>query len=121
MCFMGWLYEVLSTIFVLIIPYLKQKHEIHNTYLTYPVIMFVAIPGVHILNDEDTKAVIYEEGWFGVVKLMLGIYTQSPEENRPTRRNIIVRQNHLEPRNNQNVSNRNQFEMVSFSRTSRKK
>ena len=121
MCFMGWLYEVLSTMFVLILPTLKQKYEIHNTYLTYPVIMFVVIPGLHILNDEETKAVIFREGWFGGVKLMLGIYTQSPEENRPTRRNITVRQNHLEPRNNQNVSNRNQFEMASFSRTSRKK
>ena len=86
MCFMSWLYEVLSTIFVLILPYLKQKHEIHNTYLTYPVIMFVVIPCLHLLNDEDTKAIIFQEGWFGGVKLMLGIYKQATEESRPTRR-----------------------------------
>ena len=74
MCFMGWLYEVLSTIFVLIIPYLKQKHEIHNTYLTYPFIMFVAIPGVHILNDEDTKTVITEKSWYNGIRHALGMY-----------------------------------------------
>ena len=121
MCFMSWLYEVLSTIFLLILPYLKQKHEIHNTYITYPVIMFITIPGLHILNDEDTRAVIYREGWFGGFKLMLGIYTQSQEENRPTRRNKNVRLNNLEARNNQEVSHRNQFEMVSFTRNSRMK
>ena len=83
---MGWLYEVLSTILVLILPSLKQKHEIHNTYLTYPVITFVVIPGLHLLNDEETKAIIFQEGWFGGVKLMLGIYKQATEESRPIKR-----------------------------------
>ena len=77
--------------------------------------MFVVIPGLHILNDEETKAIIFQEGWFEGVKLMLGIYTPTAEENRPTRRNRNVRQNNLGPRNNQDVSNRNQLEMVSFS------
>ena len=83
--------------------------------------MFVAIPGVHILNDEDSKAVIYQEGWFGVVKLMLGIYTQDAEENIPTRRERTVGQNNLERRHDQELSYRNQFEMVSKSRNSRMK
>ena len=83
--------------------------------------MFVAIPGVHILNDEDTKAVIYEEGWFGVVKLMLGIYKQDPEENISTRRKRIVGQNNLDRRHNQDLTDRNQFEMVSKSRNRRMK
>ena len=81
--------------------------------------MFVAIPGVHILNDEDTKAVIYQEGWFGVVKLMLGVNTQDPEENMPTRRERTVEQNNLERRHDEKLSDRNQFEMVSKSRNSR--
>ena len=118
---MGWLYEVLSTIFALIIPYLKLKHEIHNTYLIYPVIMFVAIPGLHILNDEDTKAIIYQEGWFVIVKLMLGIYTQASEENRATRRERTVEQNNLERRHDQELPNRNQFEMVSTAGNSKMK
>ena len=75
--------------------------------------MFVAIPGVHILNDEDTKAVIYEEGWFGVVKLMLGMHTQGPEEKIPKRRERTVEQNNLVRRHDQELPDRNQFAMVS--------
>ena len=74
MCFMAWIYELIATLSALLTPYLK-KHGIPNLYYPDAIIMFVVIPFVHLMNDEDTKSIILEENWYQGLRHMLGIHT----------------------------------------------
>ena len=71
---MSWLYEMTGIIFSALTPIL---HAYGLSYLYYPdvILMFVFIPLTHIMNDEDTKSVIAEEGWIKGVGHMIGIRT----------------------------------------------
>jgi hypothetical protein len=75
MCFMGWLYELLSTVSTLITPFL-HKHGIPNVHFIDAIIMFLVIPFLHLLNDEDTKGIIFRENWYQGIRHMLGIYNE---------------------------------------------
>ena len=72
---MGWLYEILSIIIAILSPILL-KHGIPNVYFIDAIITFLVIPLIHLINDEDTKAIIYEESWYQGIRHMLGIYNQ---------------------------------------------
>ena len=88
MCFMGWLHELLDFIFIAIIgPILKYKYSFTNTYFCDVVMMFVVIPFLQILNDDDTKEIIYQESWLHGIKFMFGIYKPQPENNTPNYEN----------------------------------
>ena len=76
MCFMGWLYELLSIVSIIMSPFLL-KHGIANVHFIDAIIMFLVIPFLHLMNDEDTKAIIYEENWYQGIRHMLGIYTEA--------------------------------------------
>ena len=41
------------------------------------IITFVIIPSVYLMNDEDTKKIIYKEGWYLGLRHMLGIHNQT--------------------------------------------
>ena len=73
MCFMGWLYELLSIGSILITPFL-HTHGIPNLHFIDAIIMFLVIPFLHLMNDEDTKGIIFEENWYQGIRHMLGIY-----------------------------------------------
>jgi hypothetical protein len=73
MCFMGWIYELLSTGSAIITPFLI-KHGVPNLHFIDAIIMFLVIPFLHLMNDEDTKVIIFEENWYQGIKHMLGIY-----------------------------------------------
>ena len=73
MCYMGWLYEILATITAILAPQLQQI-GIPNHYLADPILMFVVIPGVYLMNDENTKGIISEEGWYQGLRYAVGIY-----------------------------------------------
>ena len=78
MCFMGWLYEVLAIVAGLLgalIGYQMQEFNIPNIHFPDAILMFVLIPFIHLLNDEDTKGIIFEEGWIQGIKYVLGIYS----------------------------------------------
>ena len=107
------IYELICNIFVLISPVLKFKYGWANTSFTDPVSMFVILPFLHLMNDEDTKEIIYDENWFQAIKFILGIYVPSrvePNEERPNRLNVRNETcNHRASRNNNpplNVSRR---------------
>ena len=70
---MSWLYEFIGVVVTLVTPYLR---DYGLSYLYFPdvILMFVFIPCVHLMNDEDTKTVITEEGWIQGLKHMLGIH-----------------------------------------------
>ena len=105
MCFLGWLYEILAIVAGLLsalIGYqLQQEFSIPNIHFPDVILVFVLIPFIHLLNDEDTKGIIFDEGWIQGIKFVLGIYkdrlpggadassgsTQNPREERNMPRN----------------------------------
>ena len=78
MCFLGWSYELLATLSAGLTPTL-QKLGVPNMHLPDVIAMFVVIPFVHLMNDENTKTVVLEEGWYQAVRHMLGIYIEPPK------------------------------------------
>ena len=99
MCIMTMMYEFICTLFVMISPVLKYKYGWKNTSFTDPVCMFVIIPFLLLMNDDDTKEIIFDENWFQAVKFVLGIYVPPSIENiesrfnRQNTRNKAVNQN----------------------------
>ena len=77
MCFMGWLYELIASFMAILSPTL-HKYGMPNTYMIDPILMFVVIPLVHLLNDEETKGIITEENWYQGLRYMMGIYNEPP-------------------------------------------
>ena len=72
MCYMNWLYEVCATIVAILSPLLHQI-GVPGRYFPDAILMFVVIPFVHLLNDEETKGIITEEGWCQGLRYVLGI------------------------------------------------
>ena len=66
-CCTGWIYEMLGTLFTALTPLLHEG-GIHNIYFVDATMMFVGIQLVHIINDEDTKTVITEAGWYQALR-----------------------------------------------------
>ena len=81
MCLLGWIYELVSNIFVIMAPMIKFQYGWPNTYFLDPVSMFVIIPFLYLFNDDDTKEIIFKENWFQGVKCVLGIYVAPSEEH----------------------------------------
>ena len=71
-CFTSWLYELIGILFTLLTPTLLS---FGFRYVHYPdaILMFVVIPVIHLINDEDTKTIILEEGWIQGFKSLLRI------------------------------------------------
>ena len=42
--------------------------------------MFLVIPFMHLTNDEDTKAILADEGWYQGLRNLLGIYNEVEPE-----------------------------------------
>ena len=72
---MGWLYESLGVISAILTPLLHNL-VFHNLHYPDVILMFVVIPFVHLMNDEDTKTIIAEENWYQGLRHMLGVYTK---------------------------------------------
>ena len=92
MCFMSWLYELLAIVSALMSSYLGaqiQEFEIPNIHFPDVIIMFIVIPFIHLLNDEEIKGIIFEQGWIQGIKCVLGIYTEpSLDRDSPADRAI---------------------------------
>ena len=93
------IYELICNIFVLISPVLKYKYGWANTSFADPVSMFVIIPFLQLMNDDEAKEIIFDENWFQAVKFILGIYVPPSVEqiekrhNRQNVRNEAFNQN----------------------------
>ena len=81
LCCMSWVYEFISIASMVLTP-LLQRHGAHNLYLIDPAMMFVVIPFIHLMNDEDTKQIILEEDWYQGIKHLLGLRDNKTQENR---------------------------------------
>ena len=83
MCFMNWFYEVFAGLAAILTPQL-HRFGIPNLYLPDAISMFVVIPFVHLMNDEETKGIISEETWYQGLKYVLGVYVPPTQpEERP--------------------------------------
>ena len=107
MCFMAWLYELLGVISSVLSPFLHNL-GFHNIHYPDVILMFVVIPFVHMMNDEETKAIIADRNWYQGLRHMLGIYTQVepvvPEGMPQAEQNLNRRVQHLPPRNEDPIS-----------------
>ena len=86
---MGWLYELVASFIAILSPTLN-KYGMPNTYMIDPILMFVIIPLVHLLNDEETKGIITEENWYQGLRHMMGIYNEPPYISPIPQTNRIV-------------------------------
>ena len=77
MCFLGWIYELLAVAAALLSAYIGYQFNIPNIHFPDVILMFVVIPFIHLLNDEDTKNIIFEHGWVQGIKYVFGIYKDS--------------------------------------------
>ena len=89
MCVISWLIEL--KIGVLAVS-MVSLHDLGFHNLHYPdcIIISLIIPLVHLMNDEVTKGIIAEEGWYQGIRDLLGIYVQVAP-NQPTNRRHIPR------------------------------
>ena len=80
MCYMGCMYEILAMVAALLSALLGsqiQEFKIPNIHFPDVILIFVVIPFVHLLNGEDIKSIIFEQGWIQGIKYVLGIYKDS--------------------------------------------
>ena len=74
-CVVGWLLELMGTVMTLIGPVLYEE-GIHNHYFVDAIIMFVLLPFIHLTNEEETKGIVADQGWYQGLRYMLGIQNQ---------------------------------------------
>ena len=79
-CFLSWLYELIGTIITAVSPKLISL-GLRHIYFIDSLIMFLVIPFCHLMNDEETKGVIVERGWFQGLKQMAGVPNQIVPQN----------------------------------------
>ena len=79
-CFLSWLYELIGTIITAVSPKLISL-GLRHIYFIDSLIMFLVIPFCHLMNDEETKGVIVERGWFQGLKQMAGFPDQIVPQN----------------------------------------
>ena len=79
-CFLSWLYEFIGTIITAVSPKLISL-GLRHIYFIDSLIMFLVIPFCHLMNDEETKGVIVERGWFQGLKQMAGFPNQIVPQN----------------------------------------
>ena len=99
---MGCIYEILASVAALLSALLGsqiQEFSIPNIHFPDVILMFVVIPFIHLLNDEDTKHIIFAHGWIQGIKYVLAMskdrklagdvansgVAQSPRKNRNVR------------------------------------
>ena len=69
-CFVGWMLETLHIVFAIMAPQLYDLGMPGSQYLKV-TIMFLAIPLLHLMNDDDIKSKIAENGWHNGIKYIL--------------------------------------------------
>ena len=85
MCIIGWLVEILGTLCHVLFLWLNSM-GLAGMHYVEGVIMFIIIPLVYLMNDDDTKGVIVDEGWIQGLKYLAGL-RNNKTKNSTTRRN----------------------------------
>ena len=73
MCIISWLIEIFGTLCHVMFILLISHIGIAGIHYIEAITMFIVIPFVHLMNDEDTKGIIADEGWYAGLKFMLGL------------------------------------------------
>ena len=76
MCFIGWILEFGAIIFMSL-RYVFKYIGMTNVYYADSITYFVVIPCGHLMNNDDTKAIVFRECWYQGIRHMLGIYTKT--------------------------------------------
>ena len=72
---MSWFYELLGVAFTYLTPVLLAFGAF-NIYFVDGILMYVVLPAMYLINDEDNKTAITEHGWIQGVRHILGIRNQ---------------------------------------------
>ena len=81
-CFLGWVYELFGNIMTAVSPSLLSLGLQHQYYID-AILMFLGIPFLHLMNDENTKGVIVERNWYQGFRHMAGFPNQIGPQNAP--------------------------------------
>ena len=80
---MGWMCELAGGVISLSTPKLLLKSGFSHLYYFDTLIMFVVIPFVYFVNDEEVKGIIKEKGWYKGLRYMVGNSNRiTPEDSR---------------------------------------
>ena len=71
-CFVSWLLEFSGVLMTLLTPTLRSL-GVHYLYYFDAILMFLVIPFIHLMNDEDMKSCIIEHGWCKGILQLVGI------------------------------------------------
>ena len=81
MCIIGWIVEIFGTLCHVLFLWLNNM-GLAGLHHVEAVTMFIVIPLVYLMNDEDTKGVIIDEGWWQGLKHMLGLRNTTTNGSR---------------------------------------
>ena len=70
-CFMGWLMELVGTAMTMLTPTLRS-YGLHHLYYPDAIVVFIMIPFIHVMNEENVKIVVFERGWFQALMHIFG-------------------------------------------------
>ena len=89
MCFMASMVEMFAIATAILSGILGaqlQELSVPNIHFPDAIFMSVIIPFIHLLNQEETKGIIFENGWYQGFKHAFGRYTEVECENRSVNR-----------------------------------
>ena len=86
MCIIGWLVEILGTLCHVLFLWLNNM-GLAGMHYVEAVIMFIIIPLVFLMNDDDTKGVIIDEGWIQGLKYLAGLRNNKTKNSSAGRNN----------------------------------
>ena len=73
MCIISWLIEIFGTLCHVLFLSLKNSLGLAGIHYIEVIFMFIVIPFIYLMNDEDTKGTIANQGWYAGLKYMLGL------------------------------------------------
>ena len=97
MCFMASVVEMFAMATAILSGFLGaqlQELSVPNIHFPDAIFMSVIIPSIHLLNQEETKGIIFENGWYQGFKHVFGRYTKTASENRPVNGSSNTEDNH---------------------------
>ena len=71
---MSWMFELIAIVSAFLTPFLHAL-EMPSLHYIDVIFMFVVIPFAHLMNDDETKFIIFEENWYQGLRHIVGVYT----------------------------------------------
>ena len=79
MCVISWILEIFGTLCQVLFILINSHFGNSGIHYIEAITMFIIIPFVHLMNDDDTKGKIADYGWFAGLMNMFGM--RSTERN----------------------------------------